>query len=157
MSVYQPKTARDLLTDLGVGRFNSTMMIESMFMTPATTEVASPQIMLLVGQIQKMLNVMGAKPTLIITGTINDPTAYYLAQVVGPDFLHLSWFDVVKGVVAAWKAGKKLSTGRPVEIQQKDQGIAGLPSLPDVPGGMLTYAAGGLLLWHLWKTKKARS
>ena len=153
MSVYQPKTARDLLTDLGVGRFNATMMIESMFMAPATTEVASPQIMLLVGQLQKMINTMGAKPRLTITGTIDPSTAYYLAQIAGPNFLHVSWYEVVQAVVAAWKAGRKVSNGTGVVITQKPQGIAGL-DLPDVPGGMFTYAAGGLFLLHLWNQKR---
>jgi hypothetical protein len=148
---YQPKTARDLLRDLGVGDFNATMLIETMFMAPATTEAAAAPTMLLVGQIQENLNTIGTR--LRVTGYIDEPTAKALVIVSGPDFLHRSWFDVARDVVAFRMSGKRLTKNAPRPNTAPPSGV-GVLDLPDVPGGILTYAAGGLVLWHLFKKKK---
>jgi hypothetical protein len=149
---YQPKTARDLLIDLGVGQYNATMLIETLFMAPATTEAASAPVMLLIGHLQEALNSMGCN--LVVTGTINEPTAQALAAVAGPGFLDLSWFKVVRDVVAARKSGHQIKRWVP---RPNTAAPVGAFDLPDVPGGMLTYAAGGLLLWHLLSKKTKRT
>lgn len=153
--IYQPHTMRELLTDLGIGRFNATMMIEPMFIAPATTDGADPAVMLIVGRIQRTLNAMGAQPKLSPTGKIDEMTAYYLSQVAGPEFLHRPWYEVVKAVVAAKKAGKRVTPPQPRNgiVPAKAMGMF---DLPDVPGGVITYAVGGYLLYRAF-TKKKRS
>ncbi len=148
-NMYQPKTSRDLLRDLGVGEYNATMMIETLMMAPATTEAAAAPTMMLVGHIQTALNTMGAD--LRVTGYIDEPTAQALSQVAGKSFLHRSWFDVVKDVVVGLKAGTRLhkKTARP-----NTRPAMGAFDLPDVPGGVITYVAGGVLLYHLLKKRK---
>ncbi len=152
-STYQPRTSRDLLRDLGVGDYNATMMIETLMMAPATTEAAASPTMLLVGHIQEVLNDLGAN--LVVNGYIDDATAKALTKVSGKKFLYRSWFDVVKDVVVAKRAGVRLV--KVVPRPNPKPAAVGAFDLPDVPGGMLTYAAGGLLLWHLLKKKKRTS
>lgn len=154
MSEYQPRNSRDLLTDLGVGRFNATMMIEPLMMAPSTTAVESAPIMLLVQHIQQNLNAMGASPPIPTLGILDEQTAYYLAQVAGSDFLHLSWFEVCRRVIAARRRGVRLSdTSTKVRITAKPQGIGSF-DLPDVPGGAITYAVGTYLLYRALIKKK---
>lgn len=154
MSEYQPRNSRDLLADLGVGRFNTTMMIEPLMMAPSTTAVESAPIMLLVQHIQQNLNAMGASPPIPVHGVLDEQTSYYLAQVAGADFLHLSWYEVVRRVVAAKRRGVRLSETKKVRIAAKPQGI-GAFDLPDVPGGAITYAVGTYLLYRaLFKKKR---
>lgn len=152
MMQYQPKIARDLLTDLGVGRFNTTMMIETMFMAPATTEAASPPVMLLVGHIQDALNAMGANPQLVRNGLIDDPTAFYLTQIAGPGFLHISWYLVVKAVVEAKRANRRLMAQGRTQVPVVSKSM-GLFDLPDVPGGVVTYAVGAYLIYRALKKR----
>lgn len=152
-NTYQPKTSRELLLDLGVGQYNATMLVETLMMAPQTTEAAASPTMLLVGHIQDAMNAMGSAIT--VTGYLDQATAQALAQIAGRDFLRRSWFDVVKDVVAAKKAGIKLKkkTARP----NAKPAVGLFDSLPDVPGGLFTYAAGGFLLWKLLSKKKRAS
>lgn len=153
MSEYQPRNSRELLTDLGVGRFNATMMIEPLMMSPSTTAVESAPIMLMVQHLQQNLNQMGASPPIPTSGVLDEQTAYYLAQVAGADFLHLSWFEVCRRVVGAKRRGVRLSDTKKVRIKAKPQGIGSF-DLPDVPGGAITYAVGTYLLYRALIKKK---
>lgn len=152
-NMYQPRTSRDLLRDLGVGDYNATMLIETLMMSPATTEANASPTMLLVGHVQERLNDMGA--SLVVNGYIDQSTADALSKVAGKGFLYRSWFDVIKDVVVAIRAGTRLYKNVP---RPNPKPVAvGAFDLPYVPGGTLTYVAGGLLLWHLLKKKKRTS
>lgn len=148
-NMYQPKTSRDLLIDLGVGQYNATMLVETMMMAPATTEAAAAPTMLLVGHIQEKLNEMGAG--LVPNGYLDPPTVSALAQLGGRNVLQKSWFEVGKDVMAARQAGLRLKQRR---ARPNPKTATGTFDLPDVPGGLFTYAAGGLLLWHFLSKKK---
>jgi hypothetical protein len=156
MMTYQPKIARDMLTSLGVGRFNATMLIETLFMAPATTEASSPPVMLLVGHIQDVINDLGASPRLVRTGLIDPPTAYYLVQIAGSDFLHMSWYEVVREVVKAKAAKRQLMAQNKTQLPlpPKDTGL-GLFGLPDVPGGVVTYGVGAYLIYRALKKRRS--
>lgn len=154
MLTYQPKTARDMLTALGVGRFNATMMIETMFMAPATTEAASPPVMLMVGRIQDILNELGASPPLVRNGLIDQPTAFYLVQIAGPDFLHLSWYEVIREVIKAKAANRQLKAQGKYQLPLPPKPAMGAFDLPDVPGGIFTYAIGGYLIYRALKKRR---
>lgn len=147
-NTYQPKTSRQLLLDLGVGQYNATMLVETLMMAPQTTEAAAAPTMLLVGHIQDALNSMGS--SIVVTGYLDPPSAQALEQIAGKDFLRRSWFDVVKDVVAAKKAGVVLKK-RTAKANPKAVGF--FDALPEVPGGLVTYAAGGFLLWRLFRKK----
>lgn len=151
-AMYQPKTSRDLLIDLGVGQYNATMLVETLMMAPATTEAAAAPTMMLVGHIQENLNAMGAG--LVPNGYIDPPTADALAAISGRNVLQKSWFEVAKDVVAARRAGATIRRRR---HRVAPASSVGFLDLPDVPGGIVTYAAGGLLLWHLLSKKKKRT
>lgn len=150
-NTYQPKTSRDLLLDLGVGQYNATMLVETLMMAPATTEASASPTMLLVGAIQDAMNTMGSE--LVVTGYLDQPTAQALTQIAGAGFMNRSWFDVVKDVVAARKAGVKLAKKR-ARPNAKPEAVGLFDSLPDVPGGLITYAAGGYILWRLLNKKR---
>jgi hypothetical protein len=150
MSQHESKTSRDLLIELGITRFNATMLIETMMMPPATTAAASAPVMMLIGQIQYALNTMGANPPLRSTGLIDDETNYYVSQLCGPKWLGLPWYEVVKAVLAAKREGKRFpKRGGAVAANSM-----GLFDLPDVPGGMVTYALGAYALYRVLKKKR---
>ena len=149
-AMYQPKTSRDLLIDLGVGQYNATMLVETLMMAPATTEAAAAPTMLLVGHIQENLNAMGAN--LEPNGYIDPPTAAMLARLSGPSVLQKSWFEVARDVVAARRAGVHLAPRR----ARAPAKAVGAFDLPDVPGGMFTYAAAGFAAWYFLIRNKSK-
>lgn len=147
-------TLRDLLLNLGIGNFNATMIIQSMFQSPAATDPRSPAILLLVRQIQRTLQAMGAP--IRETGMLNLETAAQLQRLMGTGWLNKTWAQVVQGVVAARDARVSLApmATAPQSSPAPVSGLAGfLDFLPSVPGGLITYAIGGLVAYHYF-TKK---
>ena len=150
----QVMNARDLLTKLGIGNFNATMIIQYMFIAPATTDPKSPPIILLVKHVQKALNKLGAR--IRETGYLDTATANALSQVVGPRWEQRSWADNVASVLTALKSDLMSTSTDELE----DAPIATIPKtslgfidLPHVPGGIFTYGAAGALAYYLWKKR----
>lgn len=150
------KTQRDLLVALGIGQFNATMIIPMMLTQPATTDPKSPAIIMLVRAIQNQLYVMGATH-LDNTGYLDMPTAEYLDELLGPQWINRQWADVVRAVVTARQNNVQLrppavATEAPIDYGPQAQGA--FDFLPAVPGGALTYVAGAGLLYYLWTKRK---
>lgn len=149
---YQPGNARQLLTDLGVGNFNATLMIETLMMAPATTEAGSSPVMLLVQHIQQVLQQMGAP--VAAQGIIDAPTDLALKQIAGDKWLYRTWFDVVRLVVAAKKKGMRVVGIANAPPAPPRTNALGFIDLPDVPGGMVTYGVGVYLIYRLLKNRR---
>lgn len=155
---YDKHNVRSLLLALGVGQYNATMMIEDMFIAPATSDPKSPQIILLVKAIQKRLGVPQ-------TGYLNQPTATALRQVVGEGWMGLSWSDNVALLLgrtdsqgapppmpplASFSALMTRPTPADPNLQTALEGV--FDFLPDVPGGIVTYGILGYLAYrHFYK------
>lgn len=144
MSKTSP-TARELLLALGVGQFNATQVIPYLFIAPATTDPKAGQIIILVQNLQQELNRQGAG--LQITGYLDEPTAGVLEQLVGPGWEQMSWFMNIDAVLKARGSGAlqvapAMDRGMPMAVGGP------LDFLPDVPGGLVTYAVAGYLLWR---------
>lgn len=150
------KNTRELLDAIGIGHFNATMIIPYMMIAPATTDPKSAQTILLVQHLQRELYALGATDV-PVSGRLDAPTARALEAVGGPDWQRMSWAGNVAAVVAAKDAGVSLRTPRAPTTTGTRMAVGGpLDFLPDVPGGLLTYAVGGYLLYrHL--TRKARA
>ncbi len=150
------RNVRDLLTELGIGQFNATMIIQYMMIGPFTTDPKSPMIMLLVQHIQRALIGMGAPVR--ESGALDRQTADALTELLGRDWINGDWSDVVIGVLAAKRSGyrfQRTAKAAPVSLRMPAPSLAGaFDFLPDVPGGILTYAAGAALLWHVMKKKR---
>jgi hypothetical protein len=151
------KTSRDLLLAVGIGDFNATMIVPFVLVAPATTDPKSPSIMLMVGAIQRELMMLGAP--IRQTGYLDHPTADVLEFVMGPGWMNRSWADVLKATIQARRQRRNLTGSRstmapPVETGPAQPALSGpLDFLPDVPGGLLTYAVGGYLLYRALRTK----
>lgn len=147
-------SARNLLLKLGVGNYNATMIIPYLFTSPMTTDPKSPMIMLLVKHMQKVLNQMGAG--LIVTSYLDRPTAAALTGLFGStNWTAWAWSDVIAGVVQAKANNTKLSEVEPVTTHAI-AATGDMPlGLPDVPGGIFTYAAAGAALWYFLKKKRS--
>lgn len=146
-------SARSLLVSLGIGQFNATGVIPFMMFAPATTDPKSPAVVLLVQHLQRLLFGMGAHDV-VENGHLDEPTAHALEHVVGPGWERMTWAKNVAAVLAARERGVRIV--HPVtEHPGMPVAVAGpLDFLPDVPGGALTYAVAGFLLWrHLAKKK----
>lgn len=148
---------RNLMTKLGIGSIQAQAVIPSMFQAPAVTDPKSPQVILVVGKIQDALNAMGAGVPR--TGYLDQPTAAVLDQVVGPQWERMPWSSVIAAVLAAKNApgAYALADRSRAAVPSQNVTFSGMPfDLPDVPGGVLTYAAGAYLLWrYLGKRKRA--
>ncbi len=148
------KNARELLIGIGIGDFNATIVIPYMFISPATTDPKSSQTILLVQHVQRALYDLGATEV-VMSGRLDAPTAHALSRVVGPNWERMTWAANVSALIAAKEGGVSLRApppprGAPVAVG----GV--FDFLPDVPGGLVTYAIGGFLLYrHL--TRKARA
>lgn len=147
------KSIRDLLTAIGIGHFNATMVIPYMFIAPATTDPKAGQIILLVEHIQKALYALGATDV-AISGRLDPATAHALRQVAGPDWERMTWGGNVAAIVEAQEGGATIGPS------DQDQGgapvaVGGpLDFLPDVPGGFLTYGIAAYLLYRHIKRKR---
>lgn len=139
-----PTNARELLTALGIGQFNATMVIQYMFIAPATTDPKSPSVMMLVKAIQNRLALLGyAVPQ---AGYLDRQTANAIESVAGAGWESRMWADTVKVVLAAPRATR----ARVLPIARSMSG------LPDVPGGKLTYAAAAAAAAYYFLIHKKR-
>lgn len=150
-----PKTlatqnVRSLLTQIGVGDFNATMIIPYMFIPPATTDSSSAQIIMLIAHLQQAMG-------LPITGKIDRATANAFTKLLGKEWARVAWYEIAQHVVAdltGWTA-QTPSRGRGnANPLSRDAGLGDMPQmpmLPSVPGGAITYLALGGLAYYLWK------
>jgi len=148
------KNARELLVQIGIGHFNATMVMPYMFIAPATTDPKSAQTILMVQAIQRALWQLGAHDV-AESGRLDEPTARALAQVVGPNWERTTWAGNISAVLTARENGLSLAapelpSGMPVAVGGP------LDFLPDVPGGLVTYAVGAYFLYRHF-TRKART
>jgi hypothetical protein len=147
------RNVRELLKGIGIGDFNATMIIQYMFLAPATTDPKSSPIILTVTHIQKALNDLGAN--IAVTGYLDVPTANAIEAVVGPNWEKVSWASSIGAILDAKQAGMRASAparAAPAATAVGSYDLLGF--LPDVPGGLLTYAVGGLLAWHYLRKKR---
>lgn len=147
---------RDLLLALGIGHFNATLIIPIMFTQPGTTDPKQPAVIMLVRQIQRNLIAMGAgiQPT----GYLDRATAACITQLVGDEsWINGTWSRVVNVVVAARDANVAFAPDAdagPLSVEGEAVDLGSADILPPVPGGALTYLAGGALLYYFWKKRK---
>lgn len=158
------KNSRELLTSwetypgsgvrargLGMGHFNATMVIPYMMISPSTTDPKAAQIVLLVQHIQRVLYAMGGTDV-PDSGRLDPATVSALRRVVGDGWSGMSWGTVVQAVLAARDAGGSLTPGTSDASDPligATVAVGGpLDFLPDVPGGLLTYAVGGFFLYR---------
>jgi len=150
-----PSNARELLTSIGIGNFNATMMIPYMFIAPATTDPKSAQTILMVQAIQQALFDLGAVDV-PLSGRLDVPTATALASIVGPDWERTTWGGNIGKIIAFRRAGGRLK-GAVSDVVSSPVAVGGpLDFLPDVPGGLITYGVVGYLVYRHF-TRKARS
>lgn len=147
------KNLRDLLSAIGMGHFNATMTIPYLMISPATTDPKAAQVILVVQHLQNALNDLGAN--LQIGGQLDAPTAAALQAVVGPGWAGMPWSASISAVVNARDIGWRFPAPDDDSIPMAVGGP--LDFLPDVPGGMFTYAVAAYLIYrHFTKRKDAR-
>lgn len=138
--------ARELLLSLGMGNYNATLAIQYMFLAPAATDPAMPSIILMTKHLQVGLRSAGASDV-AVTGQIDDPTAKALIKLVGPDWNHVTWYALFTAVIDARRT-------RVLEEQTSNLDLGIIPDLPEVPGGMFTWAAAAAAAWYFLIRKK---
>lgn len=145
----QNNSARSILLKLGMGDFNATMVIAYLFMAPAQTDPQMSQIIMLTKHLQNAMKTMGV--ALPATGSIDAQWAPYFEAVCGSDWPDLPWAEIGRMVIAARARGKTLKP-EGITITMERGGLDGIAdSLPKIPGGLLTYAVGGYLIWRHMK------
>jgi hypothetical protein len=148
------KSLRDLLTALGVGDFNATMIIPYMMISPATCDPKSAQIILLVQHVQRALYGLGAT-SVANTGYLDAQTAAALQDLVGPGWEGMPWATNVQAIIGAQETGMRFHKGKAPSAVPVAVG-GPLDFLPDVPGGIVTYGVAAYLLYrHFSKRRHA--
>lgn len=147
-------SGRSLLLRLGVSDFNATMMIPYLFTSAMTTDPKSPQIILMVKHMQKVLNQMGGN--LYVTGYLDRPTSAALSGLFATQsWSSWAWADIIAAILRAKAQGLSIAEVPPITTHEL-AATGDMPfGLPDVPGGVLTYAAAAGLLWYTLKRKRA--
>jgi len=145
-------SARSILLALGMGDFNATMVIQYLFMAPAQTDPQMGQIVLLTRHLQEAMQAMGCQ--LPVTGSIDGAWEPYFVALVGHHWRDMPWAEIARMVIDAKARGRRLEPkGATITIQRGAlDGV--LDSLPQIPGGLFTYAVGGYLLWRHMKRKR---
>lgn len=148
---------RTLLRAIGVGGMQSNIILPYLFVTPATTDPRMSQIILLVKYLQLQMISMGAQ--IEAGGYLDNATAAAIQQIAGPGWEQRTWADVCQAVLKAkeggttWKEDPKLYTTSNFGPSKMTLGGA-LDFLPDVPGGLVTYAIAGVVGYHIYKNRK---
>lgn len=138
--------ARQLLLGLGMGNYNATICIQYMFVAPATTDPAMPSIILMTKHLQLGLRSAGAN-SVAVTGQIDAPTATALSEMVGPEWNHVTWYALFTATIEAKR-------DRTLEEHGGGLDLGIIPDLPDVPGGMFTWAAAAVAAWYFLIRKR---
>jgi len=150
------KNLRTLLTSIGIGGFNATMIIPYLMISPATTDPKASQIVLIVQHLQRALYRLGATDV-AESGRLDKPTAQALLQVVGPEWERMPWSASIAAVVTAMEHGHKIvppGAMTPVDDDSVPVAVGGpLDFLPDVPGGLFTYALAGYFLYRHFRRR----
>jgi hypothetical protein len=146
---------RSLLLALGIGDYNATGIIPYLFMAPAQTDSDMAATVLMVEGIQKALNSMGAR--LPVSGDLDVATVVELKKVVGPDWLPMKWYEIVRRVVRAKNHGFRLVPGTTPAAQQvvqpyNDDGMG--MSIDSTSAKVAIAGAAGLVLWLLFGKKR---
>lgn len=148
---------RNVLLALGVPRAQLPMVTPNMYQAPAVSDPKSPHIMIVVGYLQDALNHTGYN--LARTGYLDVPTANAMQAVVGPGWERMTWIDNIAAVLSYVKAGPGITRASAAlaPAQRADVTLSGVldaPSfLPDVPGGLVTYAVAGFFLYRHFKKR----
>lgn len=123
----QENNARQLLLRLGMGQYNATMAVPYMFIAPAATDPAMPQVVLMTKHLQQGLRAAGADCP--VTGEIDDATARCLHRLLGDRWNQKSWFELYDAVLRA-KRARTLATLPPMDL-------GAVPDLPEIPTSVL--------------------
>lgn len=137
---------RSLLLRLGIGDFNATMIVPTMFYGPAQTDPDLTQSKLLVKAMQQAMIEMGATWIRPI-GRLDQNTASCLHVLCGPSWNDKPWFELVTALLDAKDAGKSFK--QPPSATGVE--LSGLPDVSAIPGGYLTLALGAFLGWRYLK------
>lgn len=150
-------TVRDQLAAIGMGQFNITMCVPYMMISPATSDPKANQTILILQHIQRALYALGATDV-PESGRLDPATVSALQSVVGPGWEGMPWSSSVKAIIHANQQGMGLSPMAPdMEVPPEVPVAVGGPLdfLPDIPGGIFTYALGGYLLYRHFVRKRA--
>ena len=151
----QQRTSRELALAIGIGGFNASSVVQTMMQAPATTDPKMAAVILLVRHLQKALFELGATDV-ANTGYIDTATYHALEQLLGPSWMRMAWAETVGAVVDA----KVTKTQLAPAMQPADDGVPVATSgvldfLPEVPGGMFTYALGAYLIYRAISKKRS--
>ena len=152
------RSVRNLLLAIGVSRTAAAMVTPNMYQAPAVSDPKSPHIMVVVGKLQDALNTMGYQ--LVRTGYLDLPTADAMSQIVGPGWERMTWADNIAAVLSAKRqpgisaADRSLAAVQLPDVTFADYTVPVPSFLPDVPGGVVTYAVGAYFLYRYLKKKR---
>lgn len=150
---YANQDLRTLLGAIGVGPVQSTLIIRSMWIAPATTDLDSAAVIMLVQALQRHLIAMGAP--LEINGELDLPTARAIEECVGAEWQSVPWAQIVQLLVKAREAGYQIQGPAPAPgPYEVPMGI--IPELPAMPGGLFGWAVLGAAAFYFFRGRRAR-
>lgn len=140
---------RHQLLELGIGDFNATLIVPTMFYGPAQSDPGLTPVKVLVRALQRTMREMGAT-WVVSSGELDAASATCLKAVAGPRWGEMPWYELTQKLLDAKRAGKRfeaLGAARGVALAGFQDGV--VTSIGSVVGA----AIGGLIVYHLMKKK----
>lgn len=142
---------RHQLLELGIGDFNATLIVPTMFYGPAQSDPGLTPVKVLVRALQRTMREMGAT-WVLSSGELDAPSATCLKAVAGPTWGEMPWYELTQRLLDAKKAGKRF------EALGAARGVA-LSGIEDLSLSTIAmYAIGTMIGAAAWKhySKKGR-
>lgn len=141
---------RHQLLELGIGDFNATLIIPTMFYGPAQSDPGLTPVKVLVRALQRMMREMGAT-WVVSSGELDAGSATCLKAIAGPMWAEMPWYELSQKLIDARKAGKRfepMGAARGVVLSGFQDGV--VTSIGSVVGA----AIGGIIVYHILSKKK---
>lgn len=141
---------RHQLLELGIGDFNATLIVPTMFYGPAQSDPGLTPVKVLVRALQRTMREMGAT-WVTSSGELDASSATCLKAIAGPMWAEMPWYELTQKLLDAKKAGKRFQSPGPA------RGVA-LAGIDLSFNTIAMYALGTILGAAAWKhfSKKGR-
>lgn len=101
---------RDLLLELGFNQSTASLALPVLYRAPAQSHPSETGVALITQALQKALNDMGGG--LALSGKIDPRMDAIMSQILGDNWLHRNWFEIIRAVISLKRRGGKIGQAK---------------------------------------------
>lgn len=101
---------RDLLLELGFNQSIASLALPVLYRAPAQSHPSETGVALITQALQKALNDMGGG--LALSGKIDPRMDAIMSQILGDNWLHHNWFEIIRAVISLKRRGGKIGQAK---------------------------------------------